>query len=149
MSPNNSNREFIAFLVSDERQNVMTNDNLSIRAESGNIFYQNFNTNQNFCSFLIAQQDETKAIIPKHISYDYSFEKYITKYLPSFSIGDPEKIDVFANKNCKYLFYKFNDQIEALGWEPNYLTHCKNERFYQFEKNRGERQAVFGWKNNW
>ena len=122
----------------------MTNDNLSIRVESGNIFYQNFNTNQNFCSFLIAQQDETKAIIPKHISYDYSFEKYITKYLPSFSIGDPEKIDLFTNKNCKYLFYKFNDQIEALGGEPNYSTHCKNERFYQFEKNSGERQAVFG-----
>ena len=40
------------------------------------------------------------------------------------SIDDTEKFDLFGNKNSKYLFYKYND----------YLTHCKNERFYQFEK---------------
>ena len=69
LSPNNGNREFIAFLVSDKGQNIMTNNNLSIHVESGNIFYQNFNTNENFYHFLIAQQDETKAIIPNLISY--------------------------------------------------------------------------------
>ena len=69
LSPNNGNREFIAFLVSDKGQNIMTNNNLSIHVESGNIFYQNFNTNENFYHFLIAQQDETKAIIPDLISY--------------------------------------------------------------------------------
>ena len=61
--------EFIAFFVSDEGQNIMTNNNLSIHVESGNIFYHNFNTNENFYSFLIAQKDETKVIIPKRISY--------------------------------------------------------------------------------
>ena len=45
LSPNNDNRKFIAFLVSDKGQNVMTNNNLSIHVESGNIFYKNFNTN--------------------------------------------------------------------------------------------------------
>ena len=69
LSPDNGNREFIAFLVSDKGQNVMTNNNLSIHIESVNIFYQNFNTNKNFYRFLIAQQDETKAIIPNLISY--------------------------------------------------------------------------------
>ena len=69
LSPNNGNREFIAFLVSDKGQNIMTNNNLSIHVKSGNIFYQNFNTNENFYHFLIAQQDETKAIIPNLISY--------------------------------------------------------------------------------
>ena len=43
LSPNNNNREFIAFLVSAEGQNAMTNNNYSIDVESGNIFYQNFN----------------------------------------------------------------------------------------------------------
>ena len=69
LSPNNGNREFIAFLVSDKGQNIMTNNNLSIHVESGNIFYQNFNTNENSYHFLIAQQDKTKAIIPNLISY--------------------------------------------------------------------------------
>ena len=74
LSPNNDKKEFIAFLVSDKGQNVMTNNSLSIHVESGNIFYQNFNTDENFYSFLTAQQDATKAMIPKRISYHYSFE---------------------------------------------------------------------------
>ena len=49
--------------------------------------------------------------------------KYINKYLPSFSIDDDEKFDLFANKNSKYLFYKFNDQIEALGGEKRIIRH--------------------------
>ena len=49
--------------------------------------------------------------------------KYINKYLPSFSIDDDEKFDLFANKNSKYLFYKLNDQIEALGGEKQIIRH--------------------------
>ena len=66
LSPNN-NREFIAFLVSGIGQN-MTNNSLSIHTQSGNIFYHNLNTNENFCTFFLAQEDDTKAIIPKPIS---------------------------------------------------------------------------------
>ena len=70
------------------------------------------------------QHNRTKtAIIPKCISYHYSFEKYINKYLPSFSIDDAEKFDLFANKNSKYLSYKFNDEIEALGGEKRIIQH--------------------------
>ena len=61
----------------------------------------------------MAQQDDTKALVPKRISYRHSFEKYTEKFLPSFSIDDVENFDLFANKNSKYLFYKFNDEIEA------------------------------------
>ena len=123
MPPNNDNREFVAFLVSDEGQNVMANNSLSIHVESGNIFYQNFNMNENYYSFLIAPQDATNAIIPKRISFHHSFEKYISKYLSSFSIDNAEKLDLFANRNSKYLFYKFNDQIEALGEEKRIIWH--------------------------
>ena len=47
------------------RAKYMTNNSLSIHIETGNIFYKNFNTNKNFYSFLLARQDESKAIIPK------------------------------------------------------------------------------------
>ena len=67
LSLNNNNREFIAFLISGIGQN-MTNNSLSIHIESGNNFYHNLNTNENFCSFFLAQEDDTKAIIPKPIS---------------------------------------------------------------------------------
>ena len=113
LSLNKDNNEFVSFLCSDNEQN-MTNNSLSIHIESGNIFYQNFNTNENFYSFLLAQQDETKAIIPKLIAYHYNFEKYIKNYLPSFSVDEIEKFDLFANRNSKYLLYKFNYWIESL-----------------------------------
>ena len=89
----------------------MTNNSLSIHIESGNIFYQIFHTNENFYSFLLAQQDETIAIIPKHIAYHYSFDKYIRNYLTSFSVDDIEKFDYME---IKILLYKFNDWIESL-----------------------------------
>ena len=52
LSPNENNNECISFLCSDNGQNMMTNNNLSIHIQSGNIFYQNFNTNENFYSLL-------------------------------------------------------------------------------------------------
>ena len=72
----------------------MTNNSLSIHIESVNIFYQNFNTIENFCSFLLAQQDATKAITSKRIAYHYSFQKYVKNYLPSFSVDEIEKFDL-------------------------------------------------------
>ena len=94
----------------------MTNNSLSIHNESGDI-YDNFNTNENFYSFLLGQQDESKQVLPKRISYHYTLEKYIKNYLPSFSVEEAEKLDLLSNKNSKYLLYKFNDWIESLGTE--------------------------------
>ena len=72
---------------------------------------------KNFYDFLLAQQDETKRIIPKRIAYHHIFEKYIKNYLASFSIDKVETFDLYSNKNSKYLLYKFNDWIESLGAE--------------------------------
>ena len=72
----------------------------------------------------MAQEDKTKAITRKRIAYHYSFEKYVTNYLPSFSIDDFEKIDLHANRNSKYLVYKFNDCIEfSKGTEKLIIWH--------------------------
>ena len=34
-----------------------------------------------------------------------------------------KEFDLFANKNYKYSFYKFNDPIEALGGEKRIIRH--------------------------
>ena len=85
----------------------MTNNNLSIHIESGHIFYQNFNTSENFYNFLIAQQNDQTAPVPKKFSYHHSFEHYIKNFLPSFSLDNVEKFDLYSNKNTKYLCYRF------------------------------------------
>ena len=83
--------------------------------ESGDIFYQNFNIGKNFYNFVLAQQDDQIAPVSKRISYNHSFEKYIQDFLLSFSIDNVKKFDLYAHKNAKYLFYRFNDYVKMSG----------------------------------
>ena len=73
----------------------MTQNKLSIHVESGDIFYDNHNTEENFYNFLLSQQNNEAAYVPKKF-YNNSFEKYITTFLQVFSIEDQEKIDLLA-----------------------------------------------------
>ena len=44
----------------------MTQNKLSIHVESGDIFYDNHNTEENFYSFLLSQQNDETAYVPKN-----------------------------------------------------------------------------------
>ena len=119
------NREFAAFLLSDLGRQTMTQNKLSIHVESGDIFYDNHNTEENFYSFLLSQQNDEAAYVPKKFSYSNTFEKYITSFLQMFSIDDQEKFDLLAFKNSKYLFYRFNGFVKMCG-NPRYkLLHTR------------------------
>ena len=119
------NREFAAFLLSDLGRKTMTQNKLSIHTDSGDIFYDNHNTEENFYSFLLSQQNEEAAFVPKKILYSNTFEKYITSFSQNFSIHDQEKFDLLAFKNSKYLFYRFNDFVKVYG-NPRYrLLHTR------------------------
>ena len=120
---NEDNNEFVSFLCSDMGQNILTNNSLSIHVERGNIFYDNFSTNENFYNFLLAQQDETKWFIPKRISYHRSFERYMKQFLPAFSLEESDKYDFLTNKSSNYLLYKFSDWIELLNAEKIKIRH--------------------------
>ena len=103
----------------------MTQNKLSIHVESGHIFYNNHNTEENFYSFLLSHQNDEAAYVPKKFSYSNTFEKYITSFLQMFSIDDQEKFDLLAFKNSKYLFYRFNDFVKMYG-NPRYkLLHTR------------------------
>ena len=82
------NREFGAFLMSDLRLKTMTPNKLSIHVDSGDIFYNNHNTGENFYSFLFSLQNDQAAYVPKKMSYSKSFEEYISPFLRQFSIDD-------------------------------------------------------------
>ena len=59
------NREFAAFWLSDLGIQTMTQNKISIHVESGDIFYNNHNTGENFYSFLLSQQNDEAAYVPK------------------------------------------------------------------------------------
>ena len=52
----------------------MTSNKLSIHGDTGDIFYENHNTGESFYNFLIAQQNEQAAFIPKTLSYRNGFQ---------------------------------------------------------------------------
>ena len=120
-----SNREFAAFLLSDLGRKTMTQNKLSIHVDSGDIFYDNHNTEENLYSFLLLQQNEETVFVPKKFSYSNTFEKYIVDFLQIFSIDDQEKFDLISFKNSKYLFYRFNDFVKNYS-NPRYkLLHTR------------------------
>ena len=63
------NREFGALLMSDLGLKTMTQNKLSIHVDSGNIFFDNHNTGENFYSFLLSQQNDEAAYVPKELTY--------------------------------------------------------------------------------
>ena len=56
----------------------------------GNIFCDNYNTNESIYSFLLNQQDETKQVIQTALTYKDSFSNYL-KYFPDDVIKKPSK----------------------------------------------------------
>ena len=82
------NREFAAFLLSHLGLKTMTQNKLSIHVESGEIFYDNHNTGENFYNFLLSQQNGEAAYAPKKFSYRNNFETYISSFSQNFSIDD-------------------------------------------------------------
>ena len=143
LSLNEDNYEFISFLGSETGQNIMKNNSLSIHMESWDIFYQNFNTNEHLYSFLLAQQDLSKQVIPKRISYHHSFEKYIKNYLPSFLMEESKKFDLFSNKKSKYLMLKLNDWIKLSGAEKMLIRHKSKAEDDVGLKKIEEKERVF------
>ena len=129
MSLNEDGNELVSFLCSDIGQNIMVNNSFSIHIETGDIFYNDFNTKENLYNFLLTQQDESKQFIPKRISYHYSFEKYTRSYLPSFSLEEIDRFDLLSNKNAKYWLYKFNDWIVSMGAEKTLIRHISKVRY--------------------
>ena len=119
------NREFAAFLLSDLGRKTMTQNKLGIHVDSGDIFYDNHNTEESFSSFLLSQQNEEAAFVPKKSSYSNLFEKYITSFLQNLSIDDQEKFDLLTFKNSKYLFYRLNDFVKVYGNPRHRLLHTR------------------------
>ena len=126
---NIDNSKLIDFICS-ERGELMQENILFIHVETGNIFYDNFNTNESFYD-LLAQQDENKQIINKRISYPHTFQKNLQQFLQSFDFKEIDKYDLYSNKNANFLFYGFNSYLEPICQPTKIIFHSKkiNNKF--------------------
>ena len=71
---------------------------LSINIETGNIFYENYNTNESMYDFLLRQQDDTKKIIHTTITYrlDISWMTSMLKLLINLIFWQTKTLNIFS-----------------------------------------------------
>ena len=112
---NEDNTPFSDFLSYDIGSQIFRENSLSILIETGNVYFDGYNTNQSTYEFLLSQQDETKQKIHTRLSYSDTFSNYIRNFLDDIDHETVEKYDFFTNKNVKYLFYRFNDFLIFRG----------------------------------
>ena len=99
----------------------MKANKLKIHVESGNIYYDNIDTNKSLYSFFENQEDETKKWIDFEFVLSDNYEDYFMKYLANIKDGNDEKYDMLTNRNSKFLFYHFNDFLRQIN-EPTKLV---------------------------
>ena len=71
------------------------------------------------------ETDETKQIIHATLTYKDFFSNDSNYYLHDIDNETAEKIDFFAHKNVKYLFYKSNDYLPFNGVNTVLVRHWK------------------------
>ena len=105
----NENMGFVDFLQSDYCKEILQSNDLKIHIETGNIYYQDIDTDESIFEFMKNQQDTSKGLIDTDLKFDGNYKSYFQWILKEFDAQQKTKYDIFSLKNTKYLVYHFND----------------------------------------
>ena len=105
----NENIEFVDFLQSDYCKEILQSNDLKIHVETGNIYYNDTDTNESIYEFMKNQQNTSKGIINTDLKFDGTYKNYFQWILNAFEAQEKTKDNFFSFKNTKYLAYSFND----------------------------------------
>ena len=108
------NINFIDFLQSEYCKEILQNNNLKIHIETGNIYYDDKDTNESIFEFIQNQQNTSKGIIRYDFKFDRNFRDYFKWILNEFDAQQKTTFDVLAHKNVKFLANRYND-LRASG----------------------------------
>ena len=98
---------------------------LKIYIETGNMFFNNIDTNESIYDFFQKQENiEKVSINSDKIAFTDSYEDYFEWLVHEFKQSDDQKYDVLTNKNSKYLFYWFSDYLKRLLEPVKPVHHC-------------------------
>ena len=108
------NINFIDFLQSEYCKEILQNNALKIHIETGNVYYDDKDTNESIFEFIQNQQNTSKGIIRYDFKFDRNFRDYFKWILNEFDAQQKTTFDVLARKNVKFLVYRYND-LRASG----------------------------------
>ena len=109
------NLKFLDILQTDYCKEILVSDDLKIHIETGNIYYDDTDTNESIFEFMKNQQDSSKGIINTDLKYEGSYKNYFQWILNEFEPYEKTKYDLLSFKNTKYLLYRFNDFQSSIG----------------------------------
>ena len=113
--PNTDTLEFLDFLQGDLCKKILRDNKLKIHIETGNIYYDNTDTNESLHNFIIAQQNPISGTTDHSFSFDRDYVTFFEWLVNAFSTPKKHKLDIFTYKNSKFLFYHFNDYLQQNG----------------------------------
>ena len=104
--------KFINFLESKICKRILISNKLKIHIETGNIYYDNNDTNESIHNFILSQINPIAGTINHDFTFDRDYTTYFHWINDTFSESKRNKLDILTNKNSKFLFYHFNDHLQ-------------------------------------
>ena len=98
-----------------------------IHTETGNVYFDGYNTYEPIYEFLLSLQDEKKRKINTTLSYCDTFSNHLGLFLDDIDQKTFDKYDIFTNKNVKHLFYRFNNVLLFRGQPKLTVRHSKRK----------------------
>ena len=111
----NENLKFVDFLQSHYCKEIMQSNDLKIHIETGNIYYNDTDTNESIFEFMKNRQNNSKGLINTDLKFDGTYKNYFQWILNEFEAQEKTRYDLFAFQNTKYLAYRFNDYQNSIG----------------------------------
>ena len=115
--------KFVDFLESQICKKILADNKLKIHIETGNIYYDNNDTNESIHNFILAQLNPVAGKINHDFTFDRDYSTYFHWLNDAFSESRRNKLDILTNKNSKFLFYHFNDQLQQQNQKLQNIKH--------------------------
>ena len=115
--------KFVNFLESQICKKILADNKLKIHIETGNIYYDNNDTNESIHNFILAQLNPIAGEINHDFTFDRDYSTYFHWLNDAFSESKRNKLDILTNKNSKFLFYHFNDQLQQQNQKVQNVKH--------------------------
>ena len=131
LASSTDNLKFLDFLQSNICEKILKDNKLKIHIETGNIYYDDRDTNESIFDFILNQQNPVTGYIKHKFIYDRDYVSNFDRLVSDFTTFEQNKLDVFKFKNSKYLFYRFNDFLHESKSPTQRIKHSTTSEDYQ------------------
>ena len=91
--------KFLNYLQSDHCGELMKTNKIKIHTESGNLFFDNVNSNESIYDFFLKQLDPTKILMLVEFEISNNYGNYVLEYLDTIKNKNDDKYDMLRHKN--------------------------------------------------